>query len=311
MWNTLSFAAETIVPIFFLILVGLVLRRKEIIGDSFIATSSALVYRFVLPVMLFQRMSSVESIPSTLYLGMGLYAGATLLVYLVSWAVMGTMAGPRRASMVHGIFRGNISIVGLAVIDNSYGEAAVQVAAVFLAVLIPFFNFLAILVLSQGPGHNKGPVAKTVFAEVLRNPLLWGILLGLPFGLLNIPLPRVIHSSLGYISRLTLPLALIGIGGSLNLRGLMGRKLLWTSASAVKLLVLPALVWALTLLFPVSRDILNTLVIFAACPTAVTSYVMAKAMGADSDLAGEIVSATTLFSMFTLSLWIGLLLNLA
>ena len=140
---------------------------------------------------------------------------------------------------------------------------------------------------------------------------MWGILLGLPFGLLHINLPGVVVNSMGYISRLTLPLALIGIGGSLNLKGLMARKLLWTGASAIKLLVLPALVWLLARIFSIPDDIRVTLVIFAACPTAVTSFVMAEAMGADSELAGEIVSATTLFSMFTMSVWIGLLANLA
>lgn len=311
MLNTLAFAAETIVPIFSLILVGLVLKKKAVIGESFISTSSTLVYRFVLPVMLFQRMSVVESIPAELYLGMAIFAGATILVFVVSWAAFQNLTGPRCGSMVQGSFRGNISIIGLAVIESSYGFAAVQVAAVFLVVLMPFFNFLAILVLSHSSGRRQGTIAATVLGEVIRNPLMWGILLGLPFGLLHISLPGVVVNTMGYISRLTLPLALISIGGSLNMKHLMSRKLLWTGASIIKLLLLPAMVWLLARAFSISSDILVTLVIFAACPTAVTTFVMAEALGADSELAGEIVSATTLFSMFTLSFWIGLIVNFA
>ena len=309
MLDTLVFAAETIVPIFSLILVGMVLKKQGVIGESFISTSSVLVYRLVLPVMLFQRISKVESIPAELYLGMAIFAAATILVYMVSWAAFRGLPGPRCGSMVQGSFRGNITIIGLAVIESSYGLAAVQIAAVFLVVLMPLFNFLAILVLSQSSGSHKGPIMATVLGEVIRNPLMWGILLGLPFGLLHINLPGVVVNSMGYISRLTLPLALIGIGGSLNLKGLMTRKLLWTGSSVIKLLLLPALVWLLARVFTVTNDILVTLVIFAACPTAVTSFVMAEALGADSELAGEIVSATTLFSMFSLTLWIGLLVN--
>jgi hypothetical protein len=311
MLDTLVFAAETIVPIFFLILVGMVLKKQGVIGESFISTSSLLVYRLVLPVMLFQRMATVESIPAELYLGMAVFSGATILVYLVSWAAFRRLSGPRCGSMVQGSFRGNITIIGLAVIEGSYGLAAVQVAAVFLVVLMPLFNFLAILVLSHSSGRQKGNIPTAVLGEVIRNPLMWGILLGLPFGLLRIGLPGIVGNSLGYISRLTLPLALIGIGGTLDLKGLMTRKLLWTGASTIKLLVLPALVWLLARNFSIPGDMLVTLVIFAACPTAVTSFVMAEAMGADSELAGEIVSATTLFSMFTLSVWIGLLATYA
>ncbi|MFH2113505.1 MAG: AEC family transporter, partial [Spirochaetota bacterium] len=136
-------------------------------------------------------------------------------------------------------------------------------------------------------------------------------LLGLPFGLLEINLPSVVVNSMGYISRLTLPLALISIGGSLNMKSLMSRKLLWTGASAIKLLVLPVLVWLAARAFSITGDTLVILVVFAACPTAVTSFVMAEALGADGELAGEIVSATTLFSMFTMTFWIGMLATFA
>ena len=311
MLDTLAFAFETIVPIFTLILVGMVLKKNAVIGDSFISTSSVLVYRLVLPVMLFQRMSVVESFPSGLYRGVLVFAGVTILVYLVSWVAFRKLEGPKLGSLVQGGFRGNVTILGLAVIESSYGTAAMQIAAVFLVFLMPFFNFIAVIVLSHTSGNQKGNISKRVLSEVVRNPLMWGILLGLPFGLLDITLPAVVVNSMGYVSRLTLPLALIGIGGSLNIKNLMSRKLLWSAASVIKLLVLPALVWFSARLFSITGDTFVTLVIFASCPTAVTSFVMAEALRADSELAGEIVSATTLFSMFTMTFWIGLLANFA
>lgn len=311
MLHTLAFAAETIVPIFFLILVGMVLKKKAVIGESFISTSSVLVYRLVLPVMLFQRMSVVDSIPAELYLGMAVFAGATILVFIVSWVAFSRLAGPIMGSMVQGAFRGNITILGLAILESSYDGIAMQIAVVFLIVFMPLFNFLAIVILSHSSGHQEGSIVKKVLGELIRNPLIWGILLGLPFGLLDITLPGVVIKSMDYVSRLTLPLALIGIGGSLNMKSLMGRKLLWTGASVIKLLILPAFVWLLASAFSITGNILVTLVVFASCPTAVTSFVMAEALGADSELAGEIVSATTLFSMFTMTFWIGMLAKFA
>ncbi|OHD78696.1 MAG: hypothetical protein A3J97_05825 [Spirochaetes bacterium RIFOXYC1_FULL_54_7] len=311
MLDTLIFAAETIVPIFSLILVGMVLKKKDFIGESFISTSSVLVYRLVLPVMLFQEISEVDGIPAELYLGMAVLAGITILVFIVTWALFYRMPGPTKGSMVQGGFRGNVTILGLAVIESSYGSSAIQIAVVFLITTMPLFNLLAIIVLSHSSGHQEGNVAAKVLGEVIRNPLIWAILLGLPFGLLDITLPGVVVSSMDYISRLTLPLALIGIGGSLKLKSLMSRKLLWSGASVIKLLVLPALVWLAALAFSITGDTLVAMVIFAACPTAVTSFVMAEALGADSELAGEIVSATTLFSMFTMTFWIGMLASSA
>ena len=52
---------------------------------------------------------------------------------------------------------------------------------------------------------------------------------------------------------------------------------------------------------PVNRFVI--LVMFAA-PVATSSYTMAQMMGGDGPLAGELVVMTTVFSLFTLFLWV-------
>lgn len=310
MLNSLVFSAQTIAPIFILILLGYILRRTGIIGNVFISSSSVIVFRIALPVMLFQKMAVISSIPVELYRGMAVYIAVTLIAFTGTWAAFLRLEPPQTGSMVQGSFRGNVTIIGLAIIESRFSSSAVQIAAVFLVVVMPLYNLLAIIVLSRSSRNEEIHVVKKVLLEIVKNPMIWAILLGLPFGLLKISIPQVIGDSMGYISRLTLPLALIGIGGSLNLKGLLSRKMLWSSAMAIKLLVIPALMWIAAAFFSIGGETLIVMVLSSACPAAVTGFIMAEAMGADGELSGEIISASTLFSMLTFTLWMGLLTTL-
>ena len=49
---------------------------------------------------------------------------------------------------------------------------------------------------------------------------------------------------------------------------------------------------------------LGTLITMLAAPGAVSSFTMAEQMGADGDLAGQIVVFTSLFSIITMFFWI-------
>jgi len=309
MLSTIAFAAATVFPIFALIALGAYFRKKGIIGPEFIANGSKIVFRFALPASVFLKMSAVRSVPSELLGATAIFVVVAVIIYIALWFLFSKLPVQQHGSFVQGAFRGNITIIGLAVIENSFGLEALQVAVVILVVIMPLNNFLSIITLSRSSAQPGEHPLRRVFFEVVKNPLIWAIAVGLPFGLLEIPYPQVIGSSLEYLAKLTMPLALISIGGSLSLRGLVKRRFLWTTASVVKLLIFPALVWGGAWFFGLSGNILAALVLTSACPTAVSSFAMADAMGADSELSGEIVSATTLFSIATFTFWIVLLIK--
>ena len=78
------------------------------------------------------------------------------------------------------------------------------------------------------------------------------------------------------LSRLTLPLALICIGASLKLNSLMHGMRYWIIAVIVKLIILPAMLYFGGLLAGIESDIAAVLIVTAACPTAVASFIMAE-----------------------------------
>ncbi|MCP4162682.1 MAG: AEC family transporter, partial [Deltaproteobacteria bacterium] len=110
----------------------------------------------------------------------------------------------------------------------------------------------------------------------------------------------VVNSFLEYLSRMTLPLALLGVGGSLSFTSFKKGFLLALSASIIKIIIYPVISLVILLLAGFRGESLGVLFIIMGSPCAVSSYVMAKAMGSDSDLAAGIILITTLGSILTI-----------
>ena len=304
MLSNIIFASETVAPIFLLIFIGVLLRRFGIINAEFITVGSTIVFKFALPAMVFVKMSQIKGIPQGLPLVIMIFIAAILIIYSAAWFFTRKLPAPLYGSFVQGSSRGNITIIGLAVIENAFGLEAVQAGLVILMVIMPLHNLLAVIVLGRSSAEQDKNIIKQVLLNLIKNPLIWAIAAGIPFGFLNIRLPSFAQSTIGYLSQLTMPLALLSIGGSLTLSGLMKRKLLWISGTIIKLLILPLLVCIITVLFDITGSARYAVVLAAACPSAVSGFSMAVAMGADGELAGEIVSASTLFSIISLTAWI-------
>src|SRR5690606_23410141 len=136
---------------------------------------------------------------------------------------------------------------------------------------------------------------------IITNPLILAAAAAIPFSLFQIRLPQMILTSIDHLSSLTLPLALIGIGGSLSFRGVREDLRLAFSAALLKIVLLPILVIAAAVHCGFRGPELGVLFFFFASPTAIASYAMAEAMGSNGRLAGNIILLTTMGSIFTIS----------
>jgi predicted permease len=113
-----------------------------------------------------------------------------------------------------------------------------------------------------------------------------------------------VAGTLRLVSSLSLPLALISLGGSLSFRGIRSERLPAALAVLMKLLLLPLLGLILLRAFDVSGLGYRITVLLLACPTAVVTYIMAVELGGDSKLSASIVMWSTLLSMASLPVWI-------
>lgn len=297
-WDTLLYTTRMVAPIFLLVLLGALLKRARLLDEAFVQTGSRLVFLVCLPTLVFMSISQTH-IRQVLDLPlMGLTALAVLCTYLACafWAKLKGLADADRGAFVQGAFRSNFGIIGLAMAISLFGDAGLARASVLLALGIPMFNVLSILALSS---REQNWLA--TFKNVCKNPLIIAVVLALPLSLMELELPSVVVDAGESLGRMTLPLALLTIGATLNLRDLRSDSKLTTQASLVKLVWMPGvfslLAWALGF---AGQDV-ALLFVMLGSPTAAAAFVMARAMGANAQLTANIILASTLGSVLSLS----------
>lgn len=304
---TLSFAFSVTAPIFVMLVLGIVLKRVAMINDDFIKIASQLVYNIGLPVMLFTTCATAnfsEMADKNVLIAFGLMTAIVFIGSLLT-AHWHCKDSREHGVFIQGAFRGNLVILGLAFCANAYGEHGLAIAALPVAMTVVFYNVLSVYVLNRSL-HPANSSLKPTLIGIAKNPLIIAIFLGLIINAVALPLPKVLLDSGKYLSQMVLPLALICIGGALDVSRFAKFESATLSASIWKLLLSPAIACSIAIALDVRGESLAILFLLAASPTATISFVMVQAMNGNTKLAANIIVQTTLGSMLTVTvgLWI-------
>ena len=298
--DNLSLILGALGPIFALILLGLGLRRCGFPGDGFWPAAERITYFLLFPALLVHRLALSRlgdyAVGPVAGIIIAQLLAMTALVYaLRPWL---RVDGPAFTSVYQGVIRFN-TYVGLAVALAVFHAEGGTVAALVMAIMIPLINVLCVLVLSL---HAGGSATVTDVARgLITNPLILACLTGVGLNLSGIGLPWGSAAVLEILARAALPLGLLAVGAGLRLEGLRRPGLLAT-ASALKLLVLPALVAILCWIVQPGGLETAILVTFAALPGAPTAYILARQLGGDTPLIAVIVTVEIAAAMVTLPL---------
>ncbi|MGC3873578.1 AEC family transporter [Halomonas sp. GXIMD04776] len=302
--NLLTIFAQTLeitLPVFAMVFIGLGLKRIGWIDSAFITTASMLVFKATLPVLIF--LSIIRADLETAFDPglMVFFALATIVTFLLSWLWAGwRVPKDDRGIYVQGAFRGNCGVVGLALAAGMYGDYGLSAGSLLLGVVILTYNALSVIVLTAyQPGRQADWYG--MGKHIARNPLILSVLIAIPFAWSGIELPDWLMTSGDYFASLTLPLALICIGGTLSVSALRDDRATALGASLMKMVTLPVLATGAAWLVGFSGPQLGLLFVFFASPTAAASFVMVKAMGGNAKLAANIIAVTTLMSSVTIT----------
>ena len=295
--------ANIVAPVFFIVFIGFFLKKKSIINENFNKTASQIVFTITLPALAFQKISStnykeVFNLKLILYVNIALL-GMFLFAWLISYFI--SKNGKDQGAFIQGSFRSNFAIIGFALIHNAFGADALAQAAIILAFIVPLYNILSVVALTV-PMHKEGTTnVKKIIKDILTNPLIISAVVAIPFSYYGVTFHPVIAKTLNYLATLTLPLALLSIGGSLSFYSVKKDFLLAFVATIIKILLIPFILVIISIQLGYKGLELGILFFLFGCPTAVASYIMAEAMGSNSKLAVNIILMTTLGSVFTLS----------
>ncbi|MBQ0756381.1 MAG: AEC family transporter [Amphritea sp.] len=307
--DTLLFTSNIVAPIFFISLLGYLLMRLQVIDQNFVATASKLVFTITLPALVFMSISRMDFQAVFNPTLLTYFVVSTLLSFSLLWQISKRFIHKPEdlGVFIQGAFRGNYGIIGLAVSFNMFGDSGLAQASLLLACVIPLYNTLSVLALSLPMQKQNGLNLTQPLIEIARNPLIIAVLLALPFSYFDWGLPTAIDKIGNYFANLTLPLALLAVGASLNLRSLRDTSGESSWATLIKLILMPLILTSGAWISGIRGQELGILFILFGCPTAAASFIMAKAMKGNAQLAANIILTTTIGSIVTLSSGIYLL----
>lgn len=295
---------DCVFPVFALIGLGAVLRRLGLTDAAFLRTGDRLVYFVFFPLLLFWKIGGAAAPAAVPWRLWAAGLGAVLAMWLLAAALIALLRVPaaRAGSFSQATYRFN-TYVAIAVVFNAQGDAGVARLGELLAVVIPLCNVLAVVTLiwfSRRPADH-GSRARLTLLALVRNPLILACAAGMLWSRLLPSWPLAVDNTLRLASSLTLPFALISIGGALTFAGLRRNVGLAAGAALLKVAVLPLLGWwALDLAGVAGADVL-TAMLFFAMPASTAMYVLAVQLDGDGDLSSAVIVLSTLASFLSLS----------
>jgi len=296
---------NSLFPIFALLVFGWFLKRVGLTDRVFLKTCDRLIYYFFFPVMLFWKIGGNATANGLDFRLVWACLASLAVLFVVSsltvrWAkVTSFQAG----SFSQSCYRFN-TYIGMAVILNATGSEGVKYFGLVVAVVIPLINVFAVSLLIWFSGLELSGIKKLrlTIKALIANPLILGCVAGLIYSRAIGVFPVFLNNTLSLVSMVSLPLALLSIGGTLTFAGLRGNLVLAHLAAAEKLVLLPLVGFCFLHFFGVSGVPFRVGMIFFALPASTAIYVLSSQLNSDPELASAAIVVSTVLSFASLSI---------
>lgn len=297
-------SVQVVIPLFLSISFGYFLKRVGVLEEEMLFKLNTMVFRAFFPLLMFNNIYQAD---------IGKVIDVSLILFAVLFVLLMTMAllwivpriekqNNRRGVLIQAIYRSNFIIFGLSLVTTLYGSEHTGSVAVLVAIIIPIFNVIAVVVLEMFRG-NAIQLGR-VIRGVIKNPLIVGAVCGIVASFIKLPIPAVVAATIDDFASVTTPLALIVLGGTFRFSAY--HKFLKPLVIGVlgRLVIVPGIGVPIAIYLGFRGAPLMGLLAMLGSPTAISSFPMAEQMGGDGELAGQLVVFTSAFSIITIFLWI-------
>lgn len=299
--------ATIALPVFGLILAGVVVARLGGLGAASTEALNLFVVYLALPAVLFQAMAQIDPVALVhpgLLAAFGLAIVVPFLMSLAWSRRTGAGLGDSTIQALGATFS-NVGYMGIPLCRIAFGDESL-VPGVITMVITACPQFAAAVMLLEmdrprGPGGWR-MIAGRVGRALARNPLLIAPLAGLAVALVGWPLPVAVDRFLTLLGAAATPCALVATG--LMLVQTAGQFRLGVVARLVvlKLVVKPAIAWVIAFhLVTMPPGWAETAVIMAALPTGAGAFILARLYDREASVTSGTILVSTVLSFVTLS----------
>ena len=310
--ENLIFSLNATVPVFLMMLLGMLFRKLGWIDEAFASKMNQFVFLVPLPVLVFHDLAAADIGDVWNFR----FVAFCFLVTAASISICAVLScflkeKSQRGEFIQASYRSSAALLGIALTTNIYGDAGL--VPLMIIGSVPLYNIMAVVVLSLTSPAKDAPkkgLWKSTLKGIITNPIILGIAAGLLWSVLRLPFPPILEKTVSSLGDLAAPLGLIAMGATFRLDKAVGQAKPAVAASLIKLVGFCVLFLPLAVRMGFREEELVAILIMLGSATTVSCYVMAKNMGHEGTLTSSAVMLTTLFSAFTITGWLFLLKSL-
>ena len=300
--------AGLVLPVFAIIVTGWLAGWLGYISRSLADVLVHFAYNVAMPALLIVTIAQESARSFLEWRFLFAFGGGSIACFLLVFVAM--RAGWRRgtaSSTMYGMAAAmtNTGFVALPILHSIYGQPAVLPAAVATVFVAAVMFPIAVIMLEKDIGkHGEMAQPLMLVKQIVFNPMVLSTLMGLGWAITGWPIPSPLAAYLNILAAALTPCALFAIGLGLSVEGIAANLAASLALAAVKLLIMPLIVYALCVVSGLDPLYTIAAVICAAVPTAKTTYILAGAYKVEEPLVAATVSITTLLSVGTLLGWL-------
>lgn len=307
--DNLIFSLNATVPVFLMMLLGLLFRKIGLVDENFASKLNRFVFMVPLPVLVFEDLATVDFARMWDVTFVLFCFGATVFSITIAAGISFLWKDKSiKGEFIQSSYRSSAALLGIAFIQNIYGNSGL--APLMIIGSVPLYNIMAVAVLSffqpDSHGLDKVMIKKTTMG-IMTNPIIIGIVAGILWSLLGIPMPHILEKTVSSLGNIATPLGLIAMGATFDFRKAFGKIKPALVATFVKLIGLAAIFLPIAVALGFRQEELVAILVMLGSATTVSSFVMAKNMGHEGVLSASVVMLTTMLSAFTLTGWLYIL----
>lgn len=313
MLDNLIFSLNATIPIFLMMVVGFVLKKIKMLDEHSTNVINKAVFKVFLPALLFMDVAEQDFISMWDSEFVLFCFGVTCVSIVVSLLLSFCDKDKSdRGEFIQASYRSAAATLGIAFMTNVYDNVAM--VALMILGAVPLYNMMAVVILSlTAESEDKlsfSQLMKRTLKNIVTNPIILSILAGFIWSMLKLPQPFIFVKSLTYLGNVASPLALIGLGASFEFAQLKEKLVPILMVNFNKLFLFCMIFLPVGIYLGFRDEKIVAALIMLGSATTSSSFIMAKNMGHKGTISAAAVMTTTLFSSFTLTLWLFILKTL-
>ena len=307
--ENLIFSLNATIPIFLMMLLGMLFRKLGWMDEVFAAKMNKFVFLVPLPVLLFEQLATVD-FSEVWDIKFILFCFVVTAISITISTLISLLWKDRsvKGEFIQATYRSSAALLGIAFIQNIYGTAGM--APLMIIGSAPLYNIMAVVVLSVfKPGNNsfdKALVKKTL-KGIATNPIIIGIVAGFVWSALKLPMPSILHKTVSSIGATATPMGLMSMGATFEMKKATSKMKPTLVAVFMKLVGFCVVFLPMAALLGFRNEEMIAILVMLGSATTVSCFVMARNMGHEGTLSSGVIMMTTLLSAFTLTMWLDVL----